>query len=78
MDSKKVLITGASGGIGKSLCEKFINANYKIICSGIPYILTIFEKRVEEQDLPFFMDLKLYLINNNFEFILVIKYTIYI
>ena len=31
MDKKKVLITGASGGIGKSLCEKFIEANYKII-----------------------------------------------
>ena len=33
MDRKKVLITGASGGIGKSLCEKFIKANYKIICT---------------------------------------------
>ena len=34
MDKKKVLITGASGGIGKSLCEKFIEANYKIICTS--------------------------------------------
>ena len=49
------------------IVEGIENTNYKIICSGIPYILTIFEKRVEEQDLPFFMDLKLYLINNNFE-----------
>ena len=29
--NKKVLITGASGGIGKSICEKFILAGSKII-----------------------------------------------
>ena len=43
------------------------NTNYKIFCDGIPYVLTIFEKRVKEEDLPFFMELKLYLNNNNFK-----------
>ena len=42
------------------------NTNYKIICKNIPYILTIFEKRVSEEELPFFFDLKLYLNGNNF------------
>ena len=42
------------------------NTNYKIICKNIPYILTIFEKRVSEEELPFFFDLKLYLNSNNF------------
>ena len=43
------------------------NTNYKIICKNIPYILTIFEKRVSEEELPFFFDLKLYLNSNNFK-----------
>ena len=34
LDNKKVLITGASGGIGKSLCEKFIESNCNIICTS--------------------------------------------
>ncbi len=34
MNSKKVLITGSSGGIGKSLCEKFIESNAIIICTS--------------------------------------------
>ena len=34
MDNKKILITGASGGIGKSLCEKFIESNAIIICTS--------------------------------------------
>ena len=34
LDNKKVLITGASGGIGTSLCEKFISTNCKIICTA--------------------------------------------
>tara|TARA_B100000575_G_C23124186_1_gene651052 strand:- start:1534 stop:2487 length:954 start_codon:yes stop_codon:yes gene_type:complete len=48
------------------ILEGIENTNYKIICNKIPYILTIFEKRVKEDDIPFFMDLKLYLNNNNF------------
>ena len=34
LENKKVLITGASGGIGKSLCEKFIESNCNIICTS--------------------------------------------
>ena len=34
MNNKKVLITGASGGIGKSLCEKFIESDAIIICTS--------------------------------------------
>ena len=49
------------------IIEGIENTNYKIICNGKPYILTIFEKRVNEKDLPFFMDLKLYLNNHNFK-----------
>ena len=33
------------------------NTNYKIISSKNIYILTIFEKRVNEDDLPFFINL---------------------
>ena len=43
------------------------NTNYLIVCNGKKYILTIFEKRVKEEDLPFFIDLKLYLSKNNFD-----------
>ena len=33
------------------------NSNYLIICNGTKYILTIFENRVENADLPFFIRL---------------------
>tara|TARA_Y100001970_G_scaffold285265_1_gene404462 strand:+ start:38 stop:988 length:951 start_codon:yes stop_codon:yes gene_type:complete len=49
------------------IVEGIENTNYLIICSGKKYILTIFEKRVKEDDLPFFIDLKLYLNKNNFK-----------
>ena len=49
------------------IIEGIENTNYKIVCNNTPYILTIFEKRVNEKDLPFFIDLKLYLNNNNFK-----------
>ncbi len=48
------------------IIEGIENSNYKIICNGKPYILTVFEKRVKDEDLPFFMNLKLYLYNNKF------------
>ena len=48
------------------IVEGIENTNYKIICDGNPYVLTIFEKRVEDNDIPFFIDLKLYLNNKNF------------
>ena len=32
--NKKIIITGASGGIGRSLVEKFINLNGKVLATG--------------------------------------------
>ncbi len=43
------------------------NSNFKIFCNNQPYILTIFEKRVTEQELPFFINLKNFLNKNNFK-----------
>ena len=37
--------------------EGIENTNYIIVIEGTKYILTIFEKRVKEQDLPFFCEL---------------------
>tara|TARA_Y100001970_G_scaffold218558_1_gene268042 strand:+ start:273 stop:1223 length:951 start_codon:yes stop_codon:yes gene_type:complete len=42
------------------------NSNFKIITSKDKYILTIFEKRVEEEDLPFFMGLQNELFEHGF------------
>ena len=49
------------------IVEGIENTNYLIICNKKRYILTIFERRVEEQDIPFFIDLKLFLSENNFK-----------
>ena len=43
------------------------NSNFKIFCNNQPYILTIFEKRVIEEELPFFVNLKNFLNKNNFK-----------
>ena len=43
------------------------NSNFKIICNNQPYILTIFEKRVAKEELPFFINLKNFLNKNNFK-----------
>ena len=43
------------------------NTNYKIITSKNTYILTIFEKRVKIEDLPFFMKLQKELATNGFD-----------
>ena len=51
----------------EGIIEGIENTNYKIVCNGTPYILTIFEKRVKEIDLPFFVELKLYLNENTFK-----------
>ena len=32
--NKKIIITGASGGIGRSLVEKFVNLNGKVLATG--------------------------------------------
>ena len=42
------------------------NSNFKIFCNNQPYILTIFEKRVTEEELPFFINLKNFLNKNDF------------
>ena len=62
----------SSYNIGKlekysEIIEGIENTNYKIICDSKPYILTIFEKRVKEEDLPFFINLKLYLSQTKFK-----------
>tara|TARA_B100001057_G_scaffold482334_1_gene557493 strand:+ start:790 stop:1758 length:969 start_codon:yes stop_codon:yes gene_type:complete len=47
--------------------EGIENTNYIITVDDIKYILTIFEKRVKEQDLPFFCELVLKLNNLGFK-----------
>ncbi len=34
LDTKKVFITGASGGIGNAICEKFLNKNFTLIITS--------------------------------------------
>ena len=49
----------------KGVLEGVENTNYKIITSQDTFILTIFEKRVKEQDLPFFIELQNHLSKKN-------------
>ena len=49
------------------------NSNFKIFCKNQPYILTIFEKRVQSEDLPFFMSLQKELAAHGFDCPLPIK-----
>jgi len=49
----------------KGVLEGVENTNYKIITSQDTFILTIFEKRVKEHDLPFFIELQNYLSQKN-------------
>ena len=49
------------------IVEGIENTNYKVVCNGVPYILTIFEKRVNDEDLLFFIELKIFLNKNNFK-----------
>jgi len=48
------------------ILEGIENTNYKIVTSKDVFILTIFEKRMEESDLPFFINLKKHLAKKNF------------
>ncbi len=50
----------------EEILEGIENSNFRITCDKKNYILTIFEKRVKENDLPFFIDLKSFLNSNNF------------
>ena len=50
----------------EGILEGIENTNYKITTSNNIYILTIFEKRVQIKDLPFFVNLKNHLKRNNF------------
>jgi len=43
------------------------NSNYKLIMSTETYILTIFEKRVDKKELPFFIRLQKFLVEKNFK-----------
>ena len=43
------------------------NTNYKLITTNQSYILTIFEKRVSTEDLPFFMSLQKNLVKHGFD-----------
>ena len=47
--------------------EGIENTNYKIFTSQDTYILTIFEKRVEEADLPFFIELMNYRLSESMD-----------
>ena len=49
----------------KGVLEGVENTNYKIITSQDTFILTIFEKRVKEQELPFFIELQNHLSKKN-------------
>ena len=59
--NKKLLINFLNNySLGKLISfggiqEGVENSNYKIITTSGEYILTIFEKRVKERDLPFFV-----------------------
>ena len=51
----------------EGILEGIENTNYKIKTSNNMYILTIFEKRVNPDDLPFFINLKNHLSKKKFE-----------
>lgn len=42
----------------KGIAEGIENTNYFITTDQAPFILTLYEKRVKKEDLPFFMDIK--------------------
>ena len=62
----------------KGVLEGVENTNYKIITSQDTFILTIFEKRVKEQDLPFFIELQNHLSKKNIHMSLSQKKVIFV
>ncbi len=50
----------------EGIVEGIENTNFKIVTQKGEYILTLFEKRVDPNDLPFFMNLQKHLSNNGF------------
>ena len=50
----------------EGILEGIENTNYKLTTSKDIFILTIFEKRVQNKDLPFFINLKNHLIKKKF------------
>lgn len=50
----------------KGIAEGVENSNYLLNTSTAPYILTLYEKRVNKQDLPFFMQLMEHLFQKDF------------
>jgi homoserine kinase type II len=50
----------------EGILEGIENTNYKVTTSQNNYILTIFEKRVESKDVPFFINLKKHLASKKF------------
>ena len=51
----------------EGILEGIENTNYKLVTSKNTFILTIFEKRVDPKDLPFFINLKKHLTKKNFQ-----------
>ena len=51
----------------RGIAEGVENSNFLIHASDAPYILTLFERRVAEADLPFFLGLKKHLAANGFD-----------
>jgi len=68
-DIEKFISNYSIGNLEKfeEIVDGIENSNFKIFCNNQPYILTIFEKRVVEEELPFFINLKNFLNKNNFK-----------
>jgi len=49
----------------KEIVQGIDNSNFVIFCENKKFILTIFESRIKQEDLPFFINLKLHLAKNN-------------
>ena len=49
----------------KNIAEGISNSNYLMQTTKDPYILTLYERRINIEDLPFFLDLMEHLTKNN-------------